>query len=166
MRHQPFYCEENVYWLVQEQALSSGFPHAVFITNEARRCCFFEQRVSPPGMPTWWDYHVIATAGGQVWDLESRLGMPVPLGGYLEATFRVSDPTLRFRAVEKDAMLATFTTDRSHMRGADGGYLQPPPAWAPPTAAGHTMNLGAFLDMKGDIAGRVCDAAAFLREFG
>ncbi|MFK7990418.1 MAG: hypothetical protein AB8I08_30630 [Sandaracinaceae bacterium] len=165
MRHQPFYCEENVFWLVQEPALSAGDPHAVFITNADRRCCFFEQRASPPGQPTWWDYHVIATAHGDAWDLDSRLETPVPLRAYLDATFRLPDPRLRFRAVPVAELLSTFTTDRSHMRAADGRYLQLPPPWAPPTAAGHEMNLSAFLDLTGDAPGRVLDQAGFLDTF-
>ena len=163
-RHQPFYCEENVYWLLQDEALVGGAPHAVFITNLVRRCRFMHQRASPEGQPTWWDYHVVAHAHGQIWDLDTRLPMPMHAGAYLKATFPLRDPTMTFRVVSAADLFATFTTDRSHMRGADGSYVQAPPPWAPPTAPGYDMNLYRFLD-AGDaaIAGVVFDEAGLQR---
>ncbi len=165
-RYQPFYCEENVYWLVQDERLVEGAPHAVFITSTAGRCWLMEQRASPPGVPTWWDYHVVAVAHGQVWDLDSRLGMPVPAGVYVDATFPLHDPRLAFRVVPAAELLATFTTDRSHMRLVDGTYAQPPPAWSPPAARGVEMNLQRFVDPRDDVCGRVLDKASFRRWLG
>lgn len=41
-----------------------------------------------------------------------------------------ANPSCRcYRVVPAELFLAHFTSDRSHMRDASGGWLQPPPPW-------------------------------------
>ncbi len=157
VRYQPFYCEENAWWLCHDAGADA---QAVFISNARKQCVLFQQRIAPPGEPAVWDYHVVAVIAGQVWDPDTRLGMPLPALSYLGATFPFRElADVRFRVVPRDALLATFTTDRSHMRTADG-WREPPPPWDPPAAPGHGMNLLRFIDMDDPIAGEVLDLPA------
>ena len=60
--HTPFYCEENVYKLLDGWAaagLDLGECYAVFVSNPSRAVLFACQRLSDPCL---WDYHVFAAA--------------------------------------------------------------------------------------------------------
>lgn len=192
-RYQPFYCEENVWWILRDLAERRVVPassapapagasppersdaYAVFITNRTRAVAVWEQRLAPPGEPVIWDYHVIAVIGGRAWDLDSRLGAPAPLGRYLTHSFRPLPAEAHplapvFRVVPASTFLARFSTDRSHMRTAEG-WRAPPPDWAPPrppTKVGGiaSMTLPRFLDLDDPIGGDVVDLAGLCRRFG
>lgn len=166
-RYQPFYCEENVWWQVHE---TDGPRWALFITNPQRRVLLWRQRLAPLEEPVLWDYHVVMVReeGGARWvhDLDTRLPPVLPAETYLEATFPYDHQTLpepltpfvpSFRLVSADELVATFASDRSHMRGEDGAYLHPPPPWPPIEAAGveSAMTLERYLDLHDDIAGEV-----------
>lgn len=153
VRYQPFYCEENAWWLCHD---APSDAEVVFISNAHKHCVLFQQRIAPPGEAAVWDYHVIAVIAGAVWDPDTRLGMPVPTLRYLDETFPVV-ADVRFRVVPRDELLVSFSTDRSHMRRRDGAYLQPPPPWDPPAAPGQHMNLMRFIDMDDAIAGEVLE---------
>lgn len=159
-RHAPFYCEENVWWLGREPALAEARLWIVFITNRRRTCAMRHQRAAAPGAWLVWDYHVVllADAGApEVWDLDCRLGHPLPLRRYLEASFdpRVPEPYLpRLRPVEADVFYASFASDRSHMRAEAGGWRKPPPPW-PPIGDGSTLER--FLDLDDLSLGPWCD---------
>jgi hypothetical protein len=125
------------------------------------------------GSPVVWDYHVVALTssveGWQVWDLDSTLGMPVPASTWLDATFAGSEgllPQFRpwFRVVPRDELLATFASDRAHMRDPEGGWQQPPPPW-PPIGAERESNLFRFVDMEAPFVGEVLDLAGFRARF-
>lgn len=163
-RYQPFYCEENVWWLARDEARFGGrLRWGVFICNATRQCALWAQRLARPGRPVLWDYHVVLAVGGatcDVWDLDSRLGAPVPLSTWLAATFLPLAPgsehlAPRFRVVEAGELVARFSSDRSHMRDARGAFLQPPPPWPPPVLPGQGSNLARFLDPADPIAGVV-----------
>jgi hypothetical protein len=171
-RYQPFYCEENAWWLCQHADLAGRARWIVFIANRAGRVGLMHQRAAAPGELITWDYHVIVVAQGQVgfeaWDLDSRLGMPIDCVAYLDATF----PPLfggqvalapRFRVIEAGEFVSLFSTDRSHMRVGDG-YTQPPPAWTPPSN-GDAMNLERFIGMESDFAGEVLDLPALRQRY-
>lgn len=164
-RYHPFYCEENVWWLVQEPRFEACATFVVFISNHQRKCALYEQRIAPPGSSVIWDYHVILVAGRvggfEVWDLDSRLTPPQPLGRYLASTFRPVPAACapKFRVVPAAEMLVTLTTDRTHMRTKRGEYRQAPPPWDPPRAPGHEMNLMRFVDMTDPICGVVAELA-------
>jgi protein N-terminal glutamine amidohydrolase len=142
-RYQPFYCEENVWWLLQEEAL--GVPrYAVFVTNRRKQCPIWGQRAGPVDGCVVWDYHVVALTPARVsepprvWDLDSRLGFGIALDRYLDATFPLNQIpeaapfAAQFRVVEAEELLALFRSDRSHMRDPSGAWRAPPPPWSPP----------------------------------
>lgn len=104
-----YYCEENVYhlveWLTAEGQYEQVF--AVFVSNDLRQNLLYYQRAAAPGAQyVVWDYHVFAvtvdkpesgtakdseigrdsalrgkTANACVWDLDTQLGLKVPLEG-------------------------------------------------------------------------------------
>jgi hypothetical protein len=147
LRYQPFYCEENAWWLCMEPALGPGPHQVLFVLSDAGVCPVAAQRAVPPGALCWWDYHVVVLDGSQrIWDLDSRLGCPLPARDWLDGSF----PQLQalpaqfqplFRLVPAADYRADFASDRSHMRTANGGWLQPPPPW-PPIGTG--MRLPAY----------------------
>jgi protein N-terminal glutamine amidohydrolase len=161
-RYQPFYCEENIWWLCQAEELAGRERWVAFITNEARCVGLMHQRAANPSELVTWDYHVIVIARAgerlEVWDLDTRLGLPVELGAYLDETFPRLPNELApaFRVVEAEDFIARFRTDRSHML-VRGRYTQPPPPWPSPGEGG--TNLMRFVDLRDDIAGEVLDLA-------
>jgi protein N-terminal glutamine amidohydrolase len=166
-RYQPYWCEENVWWLCQEPALQ---PHAcwvLFVSNERKSCALWKQRA---GDPVLWDYHVLLVverAAPEAWDLDTTLGMPIALGAYLDATFRPVPAVLapRFRRVAADEYIGRFHTDRSHMRASDGRWREPPPPWPPP-ASGHVPNQQRFWDLDDAFCGEVIALAELRARFG
>lgn len=160
-KYHPFYCEENAWWLCQDPLLRDEQPDVVFISNAGGQCLLLEQRAAPADEPVIWDYHVIVIARGQVWDLDTRLGMPVPVKAYLDATFPELPPALghlapRFRIVDAEELIAKFRTDRSHMRDASGGWRKPPPPWDPPGGSAGA-NQTRFFDLEDGVAGKIVD---------
>lgn len=166
----PYFCEENAW-----RALGRVPQRAavVFITNRAQRVAMWHQKAALRD-PVLWDYHVVVLVdavdgavagadGGFVVDVDCTAGVVLPRAAWLAASFHDVDAPLRplFRVVPRAAFLRSFSTDRCHMRDADGGWMQPPPPWAPPydPALGHTLQR--FIDVDDDIAGAVVDAAAF-----
>lgn len=165
--HQPFYCEENIYRLAGS-GLVDHPSDVVFVTNTRRQVACWHQCAAEPDEPILWDYHVVLLEhhpdGPRIWDLDTRLGHPIPAGLWLEGTFH--DPSLvrapfhpRFRVVPSAVYLAEFATDRSHMRTATGRYRKPPPPWDPP--GGGAMNLEQWLDLSGG-PGQVLSRTDFL----
>ncbi len=136
----PFYCEENVWHLSGDPQIEAGQAEVLFISNPFRSCALWEQRAADEdSLPVIWDYHVILVApsnsGPQVWDLDTRLGFPVDLRMYLKSTFRTLPAGLSrlaplFRVIDAETYRGVFSSDRSHMRAADGGWLHPPPPWS------------------------------------
>jgi hypothetical protein len=114
------------------------------------------------GDPIVWDYHVVLWCGGMIYDLDSRLGSPVPLERWIEGTFPIPVPPFfapAFRVVEADRFLEVFASDRSHMRSQDG-WQRPPPEW-PPIGSG--MNLMRFVDMEHEFEGQLLDLGGLQR---
>lgn len=168
--YQPFYCEENVIHLCAHPRLAGREPAAVFIRGAAGECVMWHQRAAAgPGEPVLWDYHVVLLARGpwEVWDLDSTLGCPVPAQDYLRRSFR---PELalpprhapRLRVVPAPELAARFASDRSHMRGPNGEYSQPPPPWPAIGPAGAPSTLARFLALGDPIAGEEMDLPALL----
>lgn len=136
-RYAACYCEENVWHLVANEAILCPGAEVVFLSNPHRTCALWAQRA---GHPVVWDYHVIllnpSPSGWMVWDLDSLAGVACPLDSYLEATFQPLPPSLaalrpRFRCLDVADYRRTFSSDRSHMRTADGHWSAPPPFWSP-----------------------------------
>jgi protein N-terminal glutamine amidohydrolase len=141
-RYQAYYCEENVWHLAGEV---SGARWALVISNPERAVALWRQRAGrPPDGFVVWDYHVAllvqrepGSLGGAGWwvaDLDTLAGSPLPLAAWLRETFRPLPAewerlSPRFRLVDAARYRAEFSSERSHMRRADGTWLQPPPPW-------------------------------------
>jgi len=170
LKYCPYYCEENIWQLCGEADIDKGRWLALIISNPARQVALWQQRASVDAQqPIIWDYHVIAAQqdrqGWQIWDLDSRCGLPVPAHHYLQQTFRPVPAMLqpRFRVMSGAHYRATLNSDRRHMRDSSGEHLQPPPDW-PLIGDGH--NLHQLIDMQWHGGGEILDLAALSRRLG
>lgn len=170
------YCEENIWHLGHRVADRRAY--AVFVSNPDRSVALWCQRASPrPDGLVVWDYHVVLAVDDQVWDLDCTLGLELPRERWIDATFphnervpeRVPErlrPQLRVLPLTQ--YHARFSSDRSHMRGADGAWLAPPPPWPairPPRS--EPTNLMRFVDMETEFVGEVLSLHRFrLGRFG
>lgn len=151
-RYQPYYCEENAWWLCQAPELGSDARDVVIVSNAARAVWLREQRAVPAGQPVLWDYHVFVVSGVKIWDLDTRLEFPSSSEAYLEATFSECPAEFapRFRLVPSELYIRTLATDRSHMRAPNGEWLHPPPPWDPPSGcpSREPSNLQRLIDVS------------------
>ena len=170
--YQPYYCEENVWHLCQTPQFDGWDCRVLFIANSIRCCALWNQKaVTEPGQPIIWDYHVVVLASPssekgtwQVWDSDSTLGCPVPLGDYLQGTFGLGSffekvPKrfrVRFRMLHSREFIDNFSSDRSHMLSEEGNLLHPPPSWPPINQKGPS-NLSQFCDLEAPFLGEVLD---------
>ncbi len=157
--YQAYYCEENVWRLCVHERLAGVPLRVVFASNAARRCPVWCMRAGEVDEPVLWDYHVfllVWRGEWRVWDLDSTLGLDVPLEDYLALSFRLGSGPLapRFRVVEAALFLAEFRSDRNHMRDR-GRWLAPPPPWPAPSPEG-VSNLQDWIEMKRPFRGMVC----------
>ena len=77
----------------------------------------------------------------EVWDLDSTLGFPVPVVRYIRSSFVYTDPSAQvnvpdvfkatLRLMTRERFVRLFSSDRSHMRNADGTWKADPPSWEP-----------------------------------
>lgn len=166
LRHHPFYCEENAWWLCGEPRIGPGDSHVLFICNRFGHCPFAEQQAAPPGQVVWWDYHVVVLDVDQrIWDLDTRLPLPLPALAWLAGTFpfidrlpRALEP--RFRLIRCSDYRRDFASDRSHMRTVDGRWHHPPPPWSP---IGTGTNLHVYRAPIADGPGEPLDWGALHR---
>ncbi len=164
-RYQPFFCEENVWHLLQQDDLPQPRA-AVFVINADRRVAMHGQRAGR-GQVVVWDYHVVLLlpGAGLVVDLDDDARADWPVRDWLAHAFPAGAPpefAPCFRVVDAAGFLATFSSDRSHMLDATGRPMRPFPAWPAPFAAERGMNLRRFLDPVDPIAGTVVDPAGLL----
>ena len=159
-RYHPYFCEENAWWLCADPALGPGARRVLFVLSRAGFCPVAAQRAAPPGELCWWDYHVVVLDGsGRIWDLDSRLGCPLPAVDWLAGSFPFlerlpADVQPLFRVVPAAEYRTDFASDRSHMRTADGGWLHPPPPWP---AIGAGMRLPDYRSTAPDGPGVLMD---------
>lgn len=161
-KYHAYYCEENVWHLCADPRLAAHPRAAILVSNPARTVAVAYQRAAPrPELPIVWDYHVVLAArdpqGLSIWDLDTTLGMPVPLLDYLGRSLAwphgfAPPHEARFRVLEAGRYREVLCTDRSHMRDAAGRYRVPPPPWP---AIGTGTNLMRLVDMDDPIAGEV-----------
>ncbi|XAR68517.1 hypothetical protein NMG60_11003661 [Bertholletia excelsa] len=143
--HTPFYCEENVY-LLCKNLCTSGVADAdgsdlfvVFISNEKKQVPLWHQKASQRADGViLWDYHVICVQRKKegnstplVWDLDSSLPFPSPLGSYIAETIRPSFQLFSeferfFRVVHAPIFLRSFASDRRHMKDSSGNWIAKP----------------------------------------
>ena len=164
LRYQACYCEENVWHLCADPRVPGGPRAVLVVSNAARMVAFFRHRGAPEGLPMVWDYHVVLAVhregGWRVWDLDSELGVDVPLARWVAESFagEVKELEPRFRVVEASRYRAELVSDRSHMRGPEGTWSAPPPPW-PPIGEGASNLFARFVDLEAEGPGRVVELA-------
>lgn len=162
LRHTPYYCEENIWWLAHDARFAGKRAEVVFISNPSRSVAFAHQRAAArEGEVVVWDYHVVLLALGEVWDLDCTLGAPLPLHRWLDASF---DPDAHppyapmFKCILAADYVAHFASDRRHMKNPDGTWQAPPPSW-PTLGEGH--RLEAYVDVRDVSMGTAIGLEAF-----
>ncbi|KGN59349.1 protein N-terminal glutamine amidohydrolase isoform X1 [Cucumis sativus] len=171
-RHTPFYCEENVYFLCKKLCTNrladaeGADLFVVFISNEKKQIPLWHQKASKraDGLVLW-DYHVICIQRkieGEfpflVWDLDSTLHLPLPLGSYvsqaIRPSFQISPEYQRlFRIIHAPILFRHFASDRRHMKDSNGNWMAKPPDYEAIVAEDGTMhNLYEYMEIKtGDV---------------
>ena len=175
LRYQPYWCEENVWHLLDGRLAARERAFAVFVSNPTRSVAMWAQRAAlVPGTPVVWDYHVVAVVehgeGYEVWDLDSSEGRRLPMERWLEVSFeatKVLPEQLwpQFRVVDAERYLQVLASDRSHMRDSAGALIRRAPPWPPIGERAHS-NIDQFIEMESEFEGDVFDLEAFRRRFG
>lgn len=135
LHYQPFYCEENIWWLCAESLQRADLVQVVFVASASGACPVAEQRAAGDDGVAWWDYHCVGLdAASRIWDLDSRLPLPVAARDWLTRSFPqgsgLPEPLQpRFRVVPAGDYRAELASDRRHMRAPGGDWLHPPPPW-------------------------------------
>ena len=93
-RYTPFYCEENIWHLAQEECFHGREAFAAIISGKGNyRRLWFQRQAEDQESPVFWDYHVLLLVfddGWRVWDLDTTLGLPVAADTYFQKTFLYS----------------------------------------------------------------------------
>lgn len=174
MRYQPYYCEENIWWLCAEPPPGASIAQVIFVGSASGACPIAEQRAGGADGLVWWDYHCIGLDHERrVWDLDSRLPLPVPASTWLDRSFpRAAELSTQrqpgFRVVSSADYLQGFRSDRRHMRSSDGGWLHPPPPWPciGVDRSAPVSNLAAFCDLvAAEGPGQLFDLEGFAGRF-
>lgn len=136
--YQSCFCEENIWHLCRHSDFCNKNTLVLYISNPYNSCAFWKQKPAKSShLPVLWDYHVILLVKDvkwQVYDLDSKLPLGVDATDYLKLTFNDGEPVLpefeaRFKVLNGREYADKFQSDRSHMIGREGQWLQPPPPW-------------------------------------
>jgi hypothetical protein len=149
--YRAFWCEENIWHLVQHQAAAADDRLVLVITGAQDQVACWKQKAGNELDPVVWDYHVVLATradGWQIWDLDSRLGFPVPAQTWMQMTFPYPEQVPprfrpRFAAIPAQDYLQRFGSDRAHMRDLHGQWQQPPPPW--PAIDGQGLRLADLI---------------------
>ena len=179
MRYCPYFCEENIWHLAQDDVVKDGervISHddrrVVFVSNENRAVPMDHQKAGQ-GSVVVWDYHVVlfalARSGWQCWDLDHDKGAPRDVAAWLKDSFLIG-PALeayrqltrqdfeapRFRVIAAPELVDELASDRSHMIDGKGRRAQPFPDW-PAIGQAHDdkHNLMRFVDTRAAWHGEV-----------
>lgn len=160
-RYCPFYCEENVWQLCVDPRVGSGPREVWVISNLQRTVALAHQRAGEPPLGlVVWDYHVVLASssddGWRLWDLDTTMGLNIPADRWLQGTFLPVPEPFRpwFRVLDAPRYRQMLASDRRHMKGPEGAWLQSPPPW-PSIGEGH--NLDRFTDLATPFEGGVFD---------
>jgi len=163
LKHQPYYCEENIWQLCQHPQYLGG--EVIFIASYGDYFPMLCQQGSDqPGYPIFWDYHVVLLKDGHIHDYNSTLPFSTPISEYFEKSF-IDESLLSpkqipmFRMISAEDYVAFFMSDRRHMKNGDD-WNAPPPDW--PLISQTSSNLERFTDMKDLAFGRVYSSAELL----
>ena len=164
--HQPYFCEENIWWLNQHPKLVGFERFAVFITNSNRSVALASQKAGGRDGVVIWDYHVILAVLESEWviyDLDTTAGIRQPMDAWFSNSIGLfktlpSQFVAGYRAIRSDIFHSCFSSDRHHMKNPDGSWMQTPPSW-PPIGHGHT--LSDFVDPTNDTYGELLTEEGF-----
>lgn len=159
----PLFCEENIWRLCQRADFAERERQIVFISNPHKTCALWQQRqqraAGNGNRPVVWDYHVVLFVLFEqwtVWDLDSVLPLGEPLVSYLSQTFpavtqqpQYAPYQPRFRVIDAQVFVPSFSSDRSHMRNTDGSWIAEPPLWPSIIQQGQLI-LRDLTKMQGD----------------
>ncbi|KAK6791213.1 hypothetical protein RDI58_010294 [Solanum bulbocastanum] len=166
--HTPYYCEENIY-LLCKKLCDDGLADpdgsdlfVIFISNEKKQIPLWHQKASQRAEGViLWDYHVICVqkksnenSSSLVWDLDSSLPFPSPLGTYVADSIRPSIQIFSefkrfFRAVHAPIFLQHFASDRRHMKDSAGNWIAEPPSHEAIVAEdGAVHNLNEYITVS------------------
>lgn len=133
------FCEENIWHLCQNPELEGFSKKVIIVSNSNRNCPFRFQKSINGDEFVWWNYHVILFAyqkqSNFIYDFDSTLSVPMTGKEYLQKTFQRHENWKEtdlpcFKAIDSKDYLNSFTSDRSHMKDAEGNWLSAPPKWA------------------------------------
>ncbi len=149
--HHPFWCEENIWHLAQHPAPGPGERLVIVITGAESEFVCWHQHSGRNQQPVCWDYHVVMAVRSprwSIWDLDTRLGFPVPARSYLNTTFPCPEQVPaafhpRFAFFPAAQWIDGFGSDRSHMRTPEGAWQHDPPPWPP--ISGQTLTLATAI---------------------
>lgn len=162
IRYQPYYCEENAWFLCQDARIIPALARVVIVTNRMRAVRMFGQRAGFPSA-VFWDYHVFVWSPPHVWDPDTLLGFPCRDQDYFQRSFldvpgaNVDSPVGGadfapiFRVVCAQTYVRQFCSDRSHMITEQGDYSHAPPQW--PLLLDGTVPLEDWLDLSNNVLG-------------
>lgn len=166
----PFYCEENIWKLVNHPDFQNKQGWVVFISNPAKKCPMWHvKEAGGSNEPVIWDYHVVlmtCSPHWRVWDFDTRLGFPVSAGSYLNYSFRsevLEDLKPYFKLVDIPFYRKSFSSDRQHMLGLKGEWMAKPPLWDP-IQNETPSNLLQFIDVNSGFGGKVCNLSELRQE--
>ncbi|WP_158858557.1 protein N-terminal glutamine amidohydrolase [Lunatibacter salilacus] len=129
------FCEENIWHLCQNPELAAFTKTVLIISNRSRNCPLWHQKSAVGQDTVRWDYHVVMLASSPeaslIYDFDSTLDLPSPLGRYLELTFRseYENEQPAFKAIDSNNFIHLFFSDRSHMKDPEGNWTFAPPSW-------------------------------------
>lgn len=184
----PYYCEENVWRFLRRHEPEAAEGWAVFVLGPGGAVALFDQAAGRPGDGlVLWDYHVVALIafadGTRIVDLDSASSAVAPASEWLRRSFGRPGPARaevvayppRFRVLPGREFVRRFSSDRSHMRRADGSWMAPPPPWPCPCGGCQGLaergcgepeapwSLPLLLDPGAEAPGRLMDLAGFSR---
>ena len=166
------YCEENIWHLAREEWFRERETVVVIVSGEGRyRRFWFQANAESPDAPVYWDYHVILLAYDKdwwVWDLDTRLELPVLADIYFRKTFLqqnidITRSDVILRLIGADEYVSKFSSDRSHMKLPSGEWLAPPPEW--PMILQGKPNLLDWININNTAPGNVLTLAEFSRDY-
>jgi hypothetical protein len=167
--YQAAYCEENIWYLCQQNHLQNSYVVVIFSKGEAFP--MLNQRIAEdPVLPIFWDYHVVLLVmakNNQIFDFDTTLAFNTDIGSYFCHSFvnesLLSDPEKPlFRLVPSNEFVRSFSSDRSHMKTATG-WLSPPPSW--PVIGSTGTNLAKFIQANNNQFGELLTYDAMLSRF-
>jgi hypothetical protein len=167
------YCEENIWHLAREEWFRELETVVVIVSGEGRyRRFWFQANAESPDAPVYWDYHVILLAYDKdwwVWDLDTRLGLPVLADIYFRKTFLpqsidITRNDVILRLISAEEYVSKLSSDRAHMKLPSGEWVAPPPEW-PMIIQGKDPNLLDWINIHHAAPGIVLTLAEFIRDY-